>query len=149
MSGTQQGHRSAARSAAYGDGSGTRTAWLGWVFFAGILMIMLGFFQAIAGLVAIFDDTFYLVTKSGLVVSVDYTVWGWVHLIIGVVAFLAGYAVMSGKTWGRTIGIILAVVSAIVNMAFIGAYPWWSIIIITMDVLIIYALAVHGREAQY
>ena len=119
------------------------------MYFAGILMIMLGFFQAIAGLVAIFDDTFYLVTKSGLGVSVDYTVWGWVHLIIGVVAFLAGYAVMSGKTWGRTIGILLAVVSAIVNMAFIGAYPWWSIIIITMDVLIIYALAVHGREAQY
>ena len=149
MSETQQGRRTAARSATYGDRSGTRTAWLGWVYFAGIIMIMLGFFQAIAGLVAIFDDTFYLVTKGGLVVSLDYTVWGWVHLIIGLVAVRRGVRGHGGKTWGRTIGIILAVVSAVVNMAFIGAYPWWSIIIITMDVLIIYALAVHGREAQY
>jgi hypothetical protein len=148
MSGTQQGHRAAARSAAYGTGPEARTGWLGWVYFAGIMMIMLGFFQAIDGLVAIFDDTFYLVTEGGLIVSLDYTVWGWVHLIIGLVAFVAGYAVMTGKTWGRATGIILAVLSALVNMAFIGAYPFWSIIIITMDVIIIYALAVHGQEAK-
>jgi len=125
----------------------TRTAWLGWVYFAGIMMITVGFFQAISGLVALFDDGYYLVGSSGLVVSVDYTAWGFVHLLLGIVAFAAGFAVMTGKTWGRTVGIILAVVSAVVNMAFIPAYPLWSILIIAMDVIIIYALAVHGREA--
>ena len=134
-----QSHRSAE----------TRTGWLGWVYFAGIIMLMVGFFQAIVGLVAMFDDTFYLVTESGLVISVDYTVWGVVHLLIGLVILAAGWAVLTGKTWGRTIGIILAVLSAIANMVFIGAYPWWSILIIVLDVIVIYALAVHGREAKY
>ena len=134
-----QSHRSA----------GTRTGWLGWVYFAGIIMLMVGCFQAIVGLVAMFDDTFYLVTEGGLVISVDYTVWGVVHLLIGLVILAAGWAVLTGKTWGRTVGIILAVLSAIANMVFIGAYPWWSILIIVLDVIVIYALAVHGREAKY
>jgi hypothetical protein len=117
------------------------------VYFAGIMMIMLGFFQAIAGLVALFDDGYYLVADSGLALSVDYTAWGFVHLTLGLVAVAAGLAVMAGRTWGRAIGIILAVVSALVNMAFIAAYPAWSLMIIALDVITIYALAVHGREA--
>ena len=127
----------------------TPTGWVGWVYFAGIIMLMVGAFQAIVGLVAMFDDTFYLVTEGGLVISVDYTVWGVVHLLIGLIILAAGWAVLNGKTWGRTIGIILAVLSAIANMVFIGAYPWWSILIIALDVIVIYALAVHGREAKY
>ena len=111
-------------------------------------MVMLGFFQGVTGVVAIFDDEFYLVTEAGLVVSMDYTVWGVLHLVLGIFAFAAGYAVMKGRTWGRAIGIILAVASAVANMAFIAAYPVWSILIIALDVVIIYALAVHGREAQ-
>jgi len=141
--------RSAAGPTTYGNEPAPTSGWLGWVYFAGIIMIMVGIFQAISGLVALFNDEYYLVTNKGLVISLDYTVWGWVHLLLGVVAVAAGYAVMMGQTWGRTVGIILAVVSAIVNMAFIAAYPFWSIIIITLDVLIIYALAVHGREAKY
>jgi hypothetical protein len=148
MTGMRQSHRAAGTSPAAAGANTTGTAWLGWVYFAGIMMITLGFFQAINGLVAIFDDTYYVVGDQGLVVSVDYTVWGVVHLIIGAVAFAAGFAVMKGQTWARTVGIILAVVSAVVNMAFIAAYPVWSILIIGLDVVIIYALAVHGREAK-
>jgi hypothetical protein len=124
------------------------TGWVGWVFFAGIMMITLGSFQAMMGFVAIFQDDYYLVTRDGLVLSVDYTAWGWIHLLLGAVALLAGFAVMSGRMWGRVIGIVLAVISAIVNMAFIAAYPVWSIVIITIDVIVIYALAVHGRETR-
>ena len=123
-------------------------AWAGWVFFAGIMMVMLGAFQVIAGLVALFDDGYYLVGRNGLVLSLDFTTWGWIHLILGIVAFVAGYAVMVGRTWGRVVGIVLAVLSAITNMAFIAAYPVWAAIIITVDVIVIYALAVHGREAD-
>ena len=148
MTETQQSREAAGAPTAHATHATPRTGWLGWVYFAGIMMIMLGSFQAIAGLVALFDDTYYLVPNGGLVVSVDYTVWGWVHLLLGVVAFLAGFAVLAGQTWGRVIGIILAVVSAIANMAFIPAYPLWSILIITLDVIVIYALAVHGGEAK-
>jgi hypothetical protein len=108
---------------------------------------MIGSFQAISGLVALFNDDYYLVGKNGLVVSVDYTAWGWVHLVLGVVAFLTGIGMMIGQTWARVTGIILAVLSAIVNLAFAAAYPVWSVLIIALDVIVIYALAVHGREA--
>jgi hypothetical protein len=124
-----------------------RTGWVGWIFFAGIILIMVGSFQAIAGLVALFNDEYYLVGSSGLVVSVDYTAWGWVHLVLGVVAFCTGIGMMLGQRWARITGIILAVLSAIVNLAFVAAYPVWSILVIALDVIVIYALAVHGREA--
>jgi hypothetical protein len=148
MTETRRGHRAAGTPAAQHGAPVPRTAWLGWVYFAGLMMILLGFIQAVTGLVAVFDDEYYLVNDQGLVVSVDYTVWGVLHLIIGIGAFAAGYAVTKGRTWGRTIGIILAAGSAVVNMAFIAAYPVWSILIIALDVVIIYALAVHGREAR-
>ena len=124
------------------------TGWVGWVFFAGMMMVLLGSFQAFQGFVALFQDDYYQVSRNGLVVSVDYTTWGLVHLLLGAVAFLAGIAVISGRTWGRVIGIIMAAVGAIVNMAFIAANPGWTVIIITVDIVIIYALAVHGREAR-
>jgi hypothetical protein len=122
------------------------TGWTGWVVFASFMMILVGAFQAIEGLVAIFDDGFYLVRSSGLVVDVNYNVWGTVHLLIGVVLILSGAGVLSGNIVARTVGVIVAAVSALVNMAFIGAYPFWSLLIITVDILVIYALIVHGRE---
>ena len=124
------------------------TAWTGWVVFASFMMIMLGAFQAIEGLVAIFDDGFYRVTESGLVVNVDYTVWGWVHLLLGALIIASGVGVLAGNVIARAIGILLAGLSALANLVFIEAYPIWSIIIITVDVLVIYALTVHGRELR-
>jgi hypothetical protein len=124
------------------------TGWVGWIFFAGVMMIMIGIFHACAGLVALFNDEWFVVGKSGLAVSVDYTAWGWVHLIAGVVVALAGFGVMVGQMWARVLGVVLAVVSAIVNIGFLAAYPVWSAILITLDVLVIYALTVHGREVK-
>src|SRR5688572_11995320 len=124
------------------------TGWVGWVFFAAVMLIMLGAFQAIMGLVALFDDGYYLVTGDGLVVHADYTTWGWIHLILGVIAVAAGSGIMVGQTWARIVGIVLAVVSALVNVTFLAAYPIWSVLVITLDVIVIYALAVHGREVK-
>ena len=124
------------------------TGWTGWIVFASFMMILVGSFQAIQGLVALFDDGFYLVGESGLVVDVNYNVWGWVHLLLGVLLLASGAGVMTGNLAARTVGVILAGLSALANMAFIGAYPVWSLIIITVDVLVIYALIVHGREMR-
>ncbi len=124
-----------------------RTAWAGMVIFAGVMLIMLGSFHAMMGLVAIFDPGYYMVTQNGLVVSVDYTTWGWTYLILGGVATLAGVGVLAGQMWARITGIVLAVVSAIVNIAFIAAYPVWTTIVVALDVVVVYALAVHGKEA--
>jgi hypothetical protein len=112
------------------------------------MMVLLGTFQAVEGLVAIFDDGYYRVTQGGLVVSVDYTAWGWAHLLLGLLIVLAGIGVMAGNVAARTVAVILAGLSAIANLLFIEAYPLWSIIVITVDVLVIYALTVHGREMK-
>jgi hypothetical protein len=124
------------------------TAWAGMVVFAGVMLLMLGAFHALMGLVAIFDPGYYLVTKNGLIVTVDYTTWGWVHLVFGALAAVAGIGVIAGKTWARVVGIVIAVLSALVNVVFIAAYPLWSTIVIAVDVLVVYALAVHGREVR-
>lgn len=125
-----------------------RTGWVGWIVFAGTMMILLGIFEAIEGLVALFNDDYFLVGRTGLVVSVDYTAWGWVHLLLGIVVAAAGFGVIAGRMWARVVGILLAGLSAIVNVAFLAAYPVWSTIVIAIDILVIYALTVHGAEAK-
>jgi hypothetical protein len=123
------------------------TGWVGWVYFAGFLMMLVGIFQAIAGFVALFKEDVYLVGSSNLLVF-DYSTWGWIHLVFGLLLFFSSFSLMSGQGWGRFLGAFLAALSAIANFAFLEAYPIWSILIITMDVLIIYALLVHGGEAK-
>jgi hypothetical protein len=124
------------------------TGWTGWVVFASFMMIMAGSFQAIEGLVAIFDDGFYHVTESGLVVNVDYSVWGWTHLLLGALLIICGIGVLAGNIVARVVAILLAGLSALVNLVFLEAYPIWGILIITVDVLVIYSLVVHGRELR-
>jgi hypothetical protein len=126
----------------------TSTAWAGWVVFGGVMLIMVGAFQIIEGLVALFDDGFYLVGQNGLVVDVDYNTWGWVHTIIGVIGVLAGMGLLAGNMAARVVGVVFAFVSALLNLAFISAYPVWSTIMITLDVVVIYAIIVHGRELR-
>jgi hypothetical protein len=124
------------------------TGWVGWIQFAAIMMVMMGIFHAIEGLVALFDDGYYLVGPNGLTVNVDYTTWGWTHLVLGIVVVAAGIGLFAGQMWARVVGIGLAGLSAIVNFGFIAAYPFWSTIVIALDVFIILALTVHGREMK-
>lgn len=134
-------------------GSGHResdvgSAWTGWITFAGVIMVLLGIFHAIQGLVAIFKDEYYAVGKSGLVVNVDYTTWGWVHLIAGIIVAAAGMCLFAGMIWARAVGVLLAMISAIINIGFLAALPLWSLIMIALDVTIILALTVHGSEMK-
>jgi hypothetical protein len=118
---------------------------VGFIIFAGVLMIMAGAFQAFTGVVALFENEFYVTTRN-YVFQFDATTWGWIHLLLGIVVALAGFGVIFGQTWARVVGIILAVLSAIANFAFIPYYPFWSITVIALDVFIIWALAAHGRD---
>ncbi|MFC6161994.1 hypothetical protein ACFWUU_25070 [Kribbella sp. NPDC058693] len=122
------------------------SGWVGWIAFAGVIMVLLGVFHVLQGLVALFEDGYYQVEKSGLAVQVDYTVWGWVHIVGGVVIAAAGLAVFAGKMWARIVGVLVAMASAIVNVGFLAASPAWSLTMIAMNLLIIWALTAHGRE---
>jgi hypothetical protein len=136
------------RSTSPVEGRSGSTAWAGMALFGGIMMVMVGGFQIMQGVVALLRDEYYLVTRNDLLITLDYTAWGWTHLLLGVVAVLTGFGVMLGQTWARVLGILIAVVSALVNIAFLSAYPIWSTIVIAIDVLVIYALAAHGRELE-
>jgi hypothetical protein len=120
---------------------------VGFIIFAGVMMIMLGVFHALEGLTAILKDQFFVATPNYLY-SVDVTTWGWIHLIGGGIVALAGFYVFSGALWARVIGIVLAGLSAIANFLFIPHYPIWSLLMIALDVFVIWALTVHGRDVR-
>jgi hypothetical protein len=113
-----------------------------------VMLILVGIFHVVQGLVALVNDDYYLVTKNGLMVNLDFTTWGWVHVALGIVAGLTGVGLLAGNSAARVAGVIFAVLSALVNLVFIAAYPAWSVIIIALDVIVIYAITVHGRELQ-
>jgi hypothetical protein len=136
-----------ARSGA-GPARPQTTGWVGWIVFAGVMMLILGMFHAFQGLIALFQHDYYLVAENGLTIHVNYTGWGWTHLIFGIVVLAAGAALLVGQTWARVVAVVLAVLSAVVNAGFLAAYPVWSAIMIAVDILVIWALTVHGGEMR-
>jgi hypothetical protein len=123
-----------------------RSAWAaGYSMFAAVMLMMVGVFHFMAGLVGIIDDEFYVVTAKW-VFEFDVTTWGWIHLIGGVLVVLAGLSVLQGHMYGRIVGTIVAAISALVNFAWLPYQPWWSILMIALSVAVIWALTVHGRD---
>jgi hypothetical protein len=123
------------------------TGWVGWAYFASFMLMLAGVLQAIAGLAAIFKEQFFVVTEQSLLVF-NFTTWGWVSLILGIILFMAGLELMRGAAWARLVAVILAALGFIANAGFFNAYPFWSIIAMTVNVLVIYALTVHGNELK-
>ena len=123
-----------------------RSGWaIAGVIMAASLMILLGFWGIIVGIAAIGSDEIF-VTTLDYTYEIDLTAWGWIHLILGVISVLAGFALFSGATWARAIGIILAVLVAINYFLFLPLYPLWSIIVIALSVFVIWSLATTSRR---
>ena len=118
---------------------------VGFTYFAAIVMFMVGTFHAIAGFAGILENEFYVATRN-YVFEFDATAWGWIHLIAGLVVIFAAAGLFSGAVWARTVGVTMAVISAIANFGFIPYYPVWSIVIIALDIAVIWALTAHGRD---
>jgi hypothetical protein len=119
----------------------------GWVVFAALMLFLAGVFNVIAGLVALADAKFY--AAGAVYIWSDLRTWGWIVLALGVVELLAGSAILRGRAWGRWFGIGAASLNAIGQMVFIPAYPWWSLLIIALDILVIYGLATYGAQEAY
>ena len=118
---------------------------VGFTYFAAVMMILIGVFQAFAGLVAIVNDEFYVETRK-YVFRFDATEWGWIHLIVGVLVLLAGIYLLKGSVIARTVGVIMAIISAITAFTWIPYYPVWGIVIVAIAVFVIWALTAHGRD---
>lgn len=121
------------------------TGWVGWVYFAAFMLVIIGFFQGILGFTALLNNQFY-VAMSGTLLVFDYTTWGWVHLLFGIIALVTGTALFNGSTWARVLATILVSINFLMQFAFVSVYPIWSIIVMVVDLLVLYALTVHGRE---
>lgn len=125
-----------------------RTGWTGWIVFAGIILVANGFFSVIQGLIAVIGPDTYYAAANGSLWLFDVDGWGWWNIIIGALIVATGAGLFAGQTWARVVAIILAVLSAIGQMILLPAQPWWSLIVIALDVLVIYAVTVHGREMR-
>jgi hypothetical protein len=126
------------------DDSPPLSGWVvGGITFAASLMIVVGVFQIIAGLAAIFDDGFYVVTEN-YAFDLDPTAWGWIHLLLGIIAVLIGFGLFAQRAWAGVTAIVLAMLSAVANFFLIPYYPFWALLIIGLDIWIIWALTRPG-----
>ena len=124
-----------------------RSGWSGWITFAGVMLIIGGSLGLIFGIIAAVNDNWVVFTNRGQV-SLDLSTWGWVHIIVGAIVVLAGFGVFTGNILARIVGVAVAVVSLIANFLWLPVYPVWAIIILTIDVLVIWALTAHGGEMR-
>jgi hypothetical protein len=123
------------------------TGWGGWISFAGVIMIIAGVLNFIYGLIAAVNDD-WVVFGHRANVAIDLTTWGWIHMAVGVVVALAGAFLFTGNILARTVGVLVASASLVANFLWLPVYPIWSLIVITMDVLVIWALIAHGSEMK-
>src|SRR4051795_8875051 len=126
----------------------TSDRWAGWVVFASIMLCVIGALNVVQGLVALTNDTYFLVRADDHLLLTDFTGWGVVLLIWAAIQIAAGLGLNSGKGWARVLAIIVACGSVLIQTLFLSAYPIWSTIIIAIDVVVIYALTARWGEAR-
>lgn len=125
------------------------TGWVGWGVFASLILITAGVFDAVYGLAALIGpDSAYFLGSEGNLFLLDIQGWGWLHLLWGVAFIVVGFSLLTGATWARVVAVILAISNGVLQLALLPVQPWWSLIVITLDILVIYALTVHGRELK-
>jgi hypothetical protein len=116
---------------------------LGGMLFAASILMLVGVFQIIAGIVALANDEFFVVTRN-YTFDLDVTAWGWIHLILGVVLIGVSMGLFSQKTWAGVAGMAIAILSAIANFFFIPYYPIWALLVIGLDIWVIWSLTRPG-----
>jgi hypothetical protein len=116
---------------------------VGGIVFAATMMVLIGVFQSLAGLVAIFNDDFYVLTRN-YTFDLDVTAWGWIHLLVGLLILATGFGLFGRRTWAGVTAIMLCMLSALVNFFFIPYYPVWSLVVIGLNVWVIWSLTRPG-----
>ncbi|KQO93797.1 DUF7144 family membrane protein [Leifsonia sp. Leaf264] len=125
----------------------TRTSgWAGWIGFAAVITLLNGTFSVLQGFFALIGSNSYSAVVDGSLLVLDLTGWGWWNLVVGILLIAAGVSILNGALWARIVVAIVAGISAVGQLLLVPAEPWWSLIVIALDVVIIYAVTVHGRE---
>ena len=118
----------------------------GWVAFAGVMIMVAGVINAIYGIAAIAESSFY-VGNTRFVFS-DLKTWGWIVVCLGAIQILTAFGIWARQSWARWVGVGIASLNAIAQLLFISAYPWLSLAVFTLDILVIYGLIAHGGRQQ-
>jgi hypothetical protein len=126
----------------------TKSSMAGWIAFAAILMLILAGIDVIQGLIALLEDEYYVVSRSGFL-AVDLTAWGWVLLIWGLLLALAGLGLLAAKGWARWLTIILVSLNIFAQLGFLGnsQYPLWSLTALALNIAVLYALTARWKES--
>jgi hypothetical protein len=123
------------------------SAWAGWIILAAVLMCLSGAFNIVTGLIAIFTDDVYVNTPSSSVV-LDVTAYGWVHVVWGLVIIATGLSLVRGHAWGRIVAVLVVGFNTITQLGELPSYPFYSLLIIVVDLLVLWAVIVHGEEMR-
>ena len=125
-----------------------QSGWIGWIIFAAVFMVTVGGLNIIQGLAALFRDDPFWVLGNGDVVTFNISTWGWIHLLFGILLIIVGVLLLRGSAFARVVGIVLVALNMMAQFGFATLYPFWSLIVIAIDVAIIYALVVHGGDLK-
>ena len=121
----------------------------GWIGFAGVMLMIIGGLDFFQGLIALFEDEYYVVTRSGFLVF-DLTAWGWIMLIWGVLLVLAGFGLVAAQGWARWFAIVVVSLNIIAQLGFLGnsQYPLWSLTVMALNIIVLYALTARWSESK-
>ncbi|WP_051681982.1 hypothetical protein [Cellulomonas sp. HZM] len=124
------------------------SGWVGWVWFAAFALITVGLLNVVSGLVAVFSPDKVITWSGNGVALIDVSTWGWVHLILGAIIALVGFALFGGSSWARGTAVVVVVLNIVAQFVSLPVTPWWSLVVIAIDVVVLWALVVHGDEAE-
>ena len=123
------------------------SAWTGWIGFAAIMLTLIGSITFFEGLIAIIRDTYYVVTRQHVFLF-DVSTWGWIMLFWGILLFLAGLGLAAKSSWARWFTIVVVFLHVLAQLSFLGnaQYPLWSLVIITLEFVVLYALTARWKD---
>lgn len=124
------------------------SGWVVGVALAGVLLCVLGTFHLVQGVGALLSDQKLLLGGSETRLQIDTTVWGWLHLALGVVVLTAGFLVFGGVRWARGVGVAVAALSALGSLSLLPDHPLWVVGVVALDALLVLSLTVHGAEIR-
>lgn len=126
-----------------------KSGWTGWIGFAGCLLVIVGGIDFFEGMIAAIRGSYYFATPTQIIVF-NTTTWGWLTLIWGIILVLVGFGLLAGAGWARWVAIIAISINFFTQLGFVGNSnaPLWSLLVLTLNIIVLYALMVHWGDAK-
>jgi hypothetical protein len=124
------------------------TAWAGWIWFAGLIMLSSGVFNLLSGIYAVGARDIGVIEVGAQILLLDVNSWGWIHIAVGALLILVAICLLAGQAWARIGAVIVVGLNMVTQFVYLPLTPWWSIVVIALDMVVLWALVVHGEDAE-